>query len=263
MVIILGFPLYWMLSSSLQTEESIFSYPPSLIPTRGTFTFEPFMTIFTLREHVLGKWIANSIMVSTFSSVAAITLGLTGGYALSRFRFAGATVVGFLILLTQMLPGSLVITPIYMIMRDINLINNSAGLILTYVSFNLPFSIWLLKGFFDNIPVDLEEQALIDGCTRLSAMARITIPLILPGIVSTLLFAFISAWGEYVFALTLIDSLDKWTFSVGAASLKGEYMVHWNQIMAVSFVGTLPVFILFLFMQRYLLAGLTAGGVKG
>jgi len=171
--------------------------------------------------------------------------------------------MGFLILLTQMLPGSLMVIPMYMVMRDVGLINQLGGLILTYISFNLPFSIWLLKGFFDGIPVDLEEQALIDGCNRVSAMTRITIPLVLPGIVATTIFAFISAWGEYVFALTLIDSRHKWPYSVGAASLKGEYMVHWNQIMAVSFLGTLPVFILIIFMQRYLLAGLTAGSVKG
>jgi len=263
MVLLLAFPFYWMLVSGLQTEEAIFSYPPTLLPKRGSFTLEPFLAAFTLRDYALTRWIANSVFVSVVSSLGSIILGLTGGYALSRFRFAGGSLMGFLILLTQMLPGSLMVIPMYMVMRDVGLINQLGGLILTYISFNLPFSIWLLKGFFDGIPVDLEEQALIDGCNRVSAMTRITIPLVLPGIVATTIFAFISAWGEYVFALTLIDSRHKWPYSVGAASLKGEYMVHWNQIMAVSFLGTLPVFILFIFMQRYLLAGLTAGSVKG
>jgi ABC-type glycerol-3-phosphate transport system permease component len=205
----------------------------------------------------------NSLMVSVVSSTASVLLGLWGGYALSRFRFRGRALVGFLILLTQMLPGSLIIIPLYMILTDLKLSNSLWGLTLIYMSFNTPFSIWMLKGFVEGIPKDLEEQGLIDGCSRMGALARITLPLMVPGIVATFIFGFIAAWGEYVFALTLLDSVTEWTYAVGVASLKGEYMVTWNEIMSASFVSTLPVLLLFLFMQRYLLAGLTAGGVKG
>lgn len=261
-VMLLGFPLYWMFASAVQEEHAIFSFPPTMIPLR-TFTLEPLYRVFFLEQHPMARWLWNSTMVSVVSSTASVLLGLWGGYALSRHRFRGRTIAGFLILLTQMLPGSLIIIPLYVILTDLKLSNSLWGLTITYMSFNTPFSIWMLKGFVDGIPRDLEEAGLIDGCSRMGALARITLPLMAPGIVATFIFGFIAAWGEYVFAMTLLDTTSQWTYSVGVASLKGEYMVHWNEIMSASFVSTLPVLLLFLFMQRYLLAGLTAGGVKG
>jgi ABC-type glycerol-3-phosphate transport system permease component len=261
-VVLLGFPLYWMFASAVQEEHAIFSFPPTMVPFR-TFTLEPLYKVFFLERRPMARMLWNSLMVSVVSSTASVLLGLWGGYALSRFRFRGRALVGFLILLTQMLPGSLIIIPLYMILTDLKLSNSLWGLTLTYMSFNTPFSIWMLKGFVEGIPKDLEEQGLIDGCSRMGALARITLPLMVPGIVATFIFGFIAAWGEYVFALTLLDSVTEWTYAVGVASLKGEYMVTWNEIMSASFVSTLPVLLLFLFMQRYLLAGLTAGGVKG
>lgn len=261
-VVLLGFPLYWMFASAVQEEHAIFSFPPTMVPFR-TFTLEPLYKVFFLERRPMARMLWNSLMVSVVSSTASVLLGLWGGYALSRFRFRGRALVGFLILLTQMLPGSLIIIPLYMILTDLKLSNSLWGLTLIYMSFNTPFSIWMLKGFVEGIPKDLEEQGLIDGCSRMGALARITLPLMVPGIVATFIFGFIAAWGEYVFALTLLDSVTEWTYAVGVASLKGEYMVTWNEIMSASFVSTLPVLLLFLFMQRYLLAGLTAGGVKG
>ena len=259
-VVLLAFPMYWMFASAFQEESAIFAYPPRLAPFRA-FTVQPLVTLF--QQKPMARWLLNSLMVSVLSAGASVLLGLWGGYALSRFRFRGRTLAGFLILLTQMLPGSLIIIPLYMILTDLRLNNSLWGLALTYMSFNAPFSIWMLKGFVEGIPRDLEEQGLIDGCSRMGALGRITLPLMVPGLVATFIFGFIAAWGEYVFALTLLDSASQWTYAVGVASLKGEYQVHWNEIMSASFVSTLPVLLLFLFMQRYLLAGLTAGGVKG
>jgi len=259
-VVLLAFPMYWMFASAFQEESAIFAYPPRLAPFRA-FTVQPLVTLF--QQKPMARWLLNSLMVSVLSAGASVLLGLWGGYALSRFRFRGRTLAGFLILLTQMLPGSLIIIPLYMILTDLRLNNSLWGLALTYMSFNAPFSIWMLKGFVEGIPRDLEEQGLIDGCSRMGALGRITLPLMIPGLVATFIFGFIAAWGEYVFALTLLDSASQWTYAVGVASLKGEYQVHWNEIMSASFVSTLPVLLLFLFMQRYLLAGLTAGGVKG
>jgi multiple sugar transport system permease protein len=261
-VVLLASPVYWMFVSAVQEESAIFSYPPILVPIQ-TFTLQPLYRVFFLEQKPMARWLWNSLMVSVVSSMASVLLGLWGGYALSRFRFRGRTLTGFLILLTQMLPGSLIIIPLYMILTDLKLSNSLWGLALTYMSFNTPFSIWMLKGFVEGIPKDLEEQGLIDGCSRMSALARIALPLMVPGIVATFIFGFIAAWGEYVFALTLLDSVTEWTYAVGVASLKGEYMLHWNDIMAASFISTLPVLLLFLFMQRFLLAGLTAGGIKG
>jgi ABC-type glycerol-3-phosphate transport system permease component len=261
-VLLLGFPVYWMFASAVQEESAIFTYPPTLVPFK-TFTLEPLYRVFFLEKKPMGRWLWNSLLVSVLSSTASVLLGLWGGYALSRFRFRGRTLAGFLILLTQMLPGSLIIIPLYMILTDLSLGNSLWGLTLTYMSFNTPFSIWMLKSFVEGIPKELEEQGLIDGCSRLGALGRITLPLMVPGLVATFIFGFIAAWGEYVFALTLLDSVNEWTYAVGVASLKGEYMVHWNEIMSASFISTLPVLLLFLFMQRYILAGLTAGGIKG
>ena len=261
-VLLLAFPVYWMFASAVQEESAIFTYPPTLVPFK-TFTLEPLYRVFFLEKKPMARWLWNSLLVSVLSSTASVLLGLWGGYALSRFRFRGRTLVGFLILLTQMLPGSLIIIPLYMILTDLSLGNSLWGLTLTYMSFNTPFSIWMLKSFVEGIPKELEEQGLIDGCSRLGALGRITLPLMVPGLVATFIFGFIAAWGEYVFALTLLDSVNEWTYAVGVASLKGEYMVHWNEIMSASFISTLPVLLLFLFMQRYILAGLTAGGIKG
>jgi ABC-type glycerol-3-phosphate transport system permease component len=261
-VLLLAFPVYWMFASAVQEESAIFTYPPTLVPFK-TFTLEPLYRVFFLEKKPMGRWLWNSLLVSVLSSTASVLLGLWGGYALSRFRFRGRTLAGFLILLTQMLPGSLIIIPLYMILTDLSLGNSLWGLTLTYMSFNTPFSIWMLKSFVEGIPKELEEQGLIDGCSRLGALGRITLPLMVPGLVATFIFGFIAAWGEYVFALTLLDSVNEWTYAVGVASLKGEYMVHWNEIMSASFISTLPVLLLFLFMQRYILAGLTAGGIKG
>jgi ABC-type glycerol-3-phosphate transport system permease component len=259
-VALLAFPMYWMFASAFQEESAIFAYPPALVPFRA-FTLQPLASLF--QQKPMARWLWNSLMVSVLSASASVLLGVWGGYALSRFRFRGKALAGFLILLTQMLPGSLIIIPLYMILTDLRLSNSLWGLILTYLSFNAPFSIWMLRGFVEGIPRELEEQGLIDGCSRMGALGRITLPLMIPGIVATFIFGFIAAWGEYVFALTLLDSATEWTYAVGVASLKGEYQVHWNEIMSASFVSSLPVLLLFLFMQRYLLAGLTAGGIKG
>lgn len=268
-IFIVSFPFYWMFVCAIQKEHAVFSVPPILWPRSDTFSLEAFRIAFFPRSasaydvRPTTQWLLNTILVASLSSAAGILLGLTGGYALSRFRVIGTSFLGFLILLTQMLPGSLIIIPVYMIMSDLGLVNSLWGLNLPYISAHLPLSIWLLKGFYDGIPVDLEEQALIDGCTRIGAMFRIVTPLILPGIIAVFILNFISSWGEFVTASTLLDSRDKWTYSVGVASLKGEFQTKWTEVMAISLVGTLPIFLLFLYMQRYLLAGLTTGGVKG
>lgn len=258
-VIIVAFPLYWMVATAVLPANDVFTYPPQLLPLHGSLA--AFGSV--IDRQPLVRWLINSTLVSAASSAACVGLGVLGGYALSRFRFRGARLTVGLILLTQMLPSSLLIIPIYIIYRDVHLLDTLWGLAIGYMTFNLPFCLWILKGFIDAIPVELEEASLADGSTRIGAMARITFPLIIPGVVATFLFAFIGAWSDYVFALTILNSPDNYTYAVGIASFKGEYSTPWNEIMAASAISTLPILILFLFMQRYLLTGLTAGGVKG
>lgn len=257
--VVFAFPLYWMVATAVLPPDQVFAYPPRLLPLDGSL--DPFVSV--VQRHPLLRWLVNSAVVAGASSAACVLLGVLGGYALSRFRFRGAGVTVVLILLTQMLPTSLLIIPIFIIYRDFGMLDTLWGLGLGYMTFNLPFCLWILKGFVDAIPIDLEEASLADGSTRVGALFRITLPLIVPGVVATFLFAFIGAWSDYVFALTILSSPDKFTYAVGIGGFKGEYQTPWNEIMAASALSTLPILILFVFMQRYLLAGLTAGGVKG
>ena len=206
---------------------------------------------------------SNSLKVCVPTTLIAMVFATTGGYALSRFEFRGRTTAGMLILITQMLPGTLLIIPIYLMFKSMNLLDNFAGLIVSYATFGLPFSIWMLKGYFDSIPKELEEAAAVDGCTRVGTLLRIVLPLSLPGLTVTAMFAFVLGWNDLVWAITLVTNPDMRTNAVGLASFVGEYGTPWAQIMGASAISSLPILLLFLFLQRYLLYGLTAGAVKG
>ena len=185
------------------------------------------------------------------------------GYALSRFRFRGKAWVSLVLLLTQTFPLVMVIPPIYRIMGQLGLTDNLYGLIVIYTAFNIAFATFLMQSFFDGVPKDLEEAAMIDGCTRLMALRRIILPLTLPGMGATVAFVFTAAWSELLFALMLINSEDQKTFSVGLLTFVGKFAVDWGQMMAASVMALIPVCLFFLFLQRYLVTGLTAGAVKG
>jgi ABC-type glycerol-3-phosphate transport system permease component len=191
------------------------------------------------------------------------SLGALGGYALSRFRFKGSEGAGYLILVTQMLPTTLTVIPIYLIFKSLALLDTRTGLVIAYTTFALPYCLWMMKGFFDTIPRDIEEAAQMDGCSRVSSLFRVVLPLSIPGLVATSLFAFILAWDEYLFGITLLRSAETRTIAVGIATFIGEYGTPWDLIMTTSVIATIPVLLMFLFLQRYLLQGLTAGAVKG
>lgn len=253
------FPFYWMVVTSLKKTEHLFVYPPTFIPLVPNLI--SYIEIFHVRP--LATWLGNSFVVASLTTLFSIAVASFGAYGLSRFRFRGKNLLAYLLLATQMLPGVLIIVPIYMIFRNWNLTDELAGLILVYMSFNIPITMWILRGFFDSIPPELEEAAMIDGCSRIGSFLRILFPLSVPGLVGTATVAFIMSWNEYLYARTLISTQSKWTVSVGLSSFIGEYITPWDQIMAGSTVTTLPVLILFLIFQRYLIRGLTAGGVKG
>ena len=257
-VSIIAFPYYWMIVSSLESG-NIFQWPPKLVPS--SVSFDAYRELF--QERPIAIWFRNSVIVSVSATPFSIAFSINAGYALSRFRSRLNTVFGLIILLTQMLPASLLVVPFYVIYRQLGLFNTLFGLALADVVFVLPLAIWLMKGFFDSIPVDLEEQAQVDGCTRLGAFYRITLPLSLPGIVVVAVFAFMAGWDEYFFARTLISSENNWVLSVGLTSFKGQYAIDWDGIMGAAVVFTLPAAIFFMFVQRYLVQGLTGGAVKG
>ena len=253
------FPFYWMVVTSLKSWAGIFTYPPTFLPE--DYAASSYREVFETTR--LWLWLVNSAKVTIPTTALSLALAATGAYALSRFKYRGKDAYGFLILVTQMLPGTLLLIPIYLIFKNANLLDNHVGLVIAYTTFSLPFCLWMQKGYFDTIPVELEEAALVDGCSRLEALVRIVLPLSLPGLAVTAMFAFVLGWNEFVFAATLLSTPELATNPVGLASFVSEYGTPWASIMAASAVSSLPVLLLFLFLQRYLLYGLTAGAVKG
>jgi multiple sugar transport system permease protein len=257
-VIVLLFPIYWMVTSSLRGE-SEFVFPPKLVPSE--VSYRSYHQIFT--EKPLGIWMRNSAAVSLVATAMSLGISAPAAYSLSRFRGRALTLFSVAILVTQMLPATLLVIPMYLLFRTFRLLDSLYGLALVYTAFAIPLTTWVLRGFFATIPAELEEAAEIDGCTKLGALRRVTLPLSLPGLAATGVFAFVLAWNDFFFAKTLITSQSKWVVTVGLSSLSGWYVLEWQQTMAASAVFAVPPAIAFLFIQRYLIGGLTGGAVKG
>lgn len=255
---IVVFPYYWMIISSLEGR-SVFEWPPNLVPSR--LSLDAYVKIVT--ERPLLVWFRNTFVVATSTALFCGLVSINAGYALSRFRNRFNTAFGLLILFTQMLPASLLAVPLYVIYRQLGMFNSLISVAVGDTVFILPLAIWLMKGFFDSIPPDLEAQAQVDGCTRLGAFYRITLPLSLPGLVVVTVFAFMAGWDEFFLARTLITSQSKWVLSVGLTSFETQYSVAWNELMAAAVLFALPAALFFLVVQRYLIQGLTGGAVKG
>jgi multiple sugar transport system permease protein len=215
----------------------------------------------------LGRYFLNSLIVSLSATVCSVVLAIFAAYAISRYRFRGRSAFTLTVLSTQMFPGILFLLPLFVIFVNLErstgvaLYGTRLGLIITYLTFSLPFSIWMLVGYFDSIPRELEQAALVDGATPLGALFRILIPVSLPGIVAVAIFAFITAWGEVLFASILTTDATR-TLAIGLRNYSSQSNVYWNQLMAAAIVVSAPVIIAFLALQRYIVRGLTAGGVK-
>jgi multiple sugar transport system permease protein len=253
------FPIYWTLKISVT--------PTSLLYTQGVTAWPGRTTlhnyIAVLQTTSFPRYFLNSVLVSGSTSLIVTLIASAAGYAFSRFRFRGKQIVAFLLLLTQTFPLVMVIPPIYRIMGDLHLTNSLTGLVIIYAAFNIPFATFLMQSFCDGVPRDLEEAALIDGGTRLQALTHVILPLTLPGMAATVGFVFTAAWSELLFALMLIDDQNRMTFAVGLLSFIGKFDVDWGQMMAASMLGLIPATLFFVLLQRYLVAGLSAGAVKG
>lgn len=252
------FPYYWMIISSL-APTSLFEWPPRLLP--DNLSLDAYRKVLT--ERPVAVWFANTAIVASATSVFCTFVSINAGYALSRFsgRLTGA--FGIFILVSQMLPATLIVVPLYVIYRQLGLYNTLIGLAIGDTVFVLPLATWLMKGFFDGISTELEDQAQVDGCTRLGAFYRITLPLAVPGLVVVLVFSFMAGWDEFFLARTLISSQSNWVLSVGLTSFQTQYAIAWDELMAASVIFALPAAIFFLVVQRYLVHGLTGGAVKG
>ena len=253
------FPLYWLVKIAFTPGPLLYSEGIRLWPSATTLANFDFVL---LRSH-FPYFFANSVLVSAATALAVTLLAGAAGYALSRFSFRLKPAIAFLLLLTQMFPLVMLIPPIYRLMTPLGLTDNLFGLILVYTAFNVPFATFLMQSFFDGIPIQLEEAAMIDGCTRLGALGRVIVPLTLPGMAATLGFVFTAAWSELLFALMLINNEEKMTFPVGLLTFVSKFAVEWGQMMAATVLALIPACIFFALIQRYLVQGLTAGAVKG
>lgn len=253
------FPIYWMFVTSLTTSAELFAATPQFLPSLSELHVytDVFSTI------PVATWLKNSFIVAAGTTVLSILLAILPAYALSRFKFAGLALLGFVLFATQMLPEAMLVVPLYAIFGDLGLLNTLTGLILANTAFTVPVIAWILKGAIDAVPIEIEEAARMEGCSKLDVVLLIVVPLIGPTLAAASVIAFFNGWNEYVFAQTLISSENLRTASVGLASFVGELSTPVHSVMAVGFIYTLPAVLFYLLVQRYVVAGMTAGSVKG
>ena len=252
------FPMYWALVSSLSPEAELFA-TPSLWPR--TLTLDHYRALFGERAFWIP--IRNSLIVAGATTALCVTLGAPAAYALARLRFRGRDVLLATILVVTMFPQISIVSPLYLMLRAMRLLDTYPGLVLPYLTFAMPLTIWLLVGLYRQLPADLEEAALMDGATRWQAFTRIILPLAAPALATTAILTFIYCWNEFLFALSFTLGPDRQTVPVAIALFRGRYQVPWGEILAAAVVATIPVALIVLIAQRRIVQGLTAGAVKG
>jgi multiple sugar transport system permease protein len=252
-------PVLWMLSTALKPAGETMITPPKWIPEN--MTFDSFIRIW--RDYPFKDYFINSTIIVVISTIISIIFSALAGYGVTRFKFKGKGTFLTFLLITQMFPSIMLLIPFYQVLKSLNLIDTHWGLILVYISFSVPFCTWMMVGFFKGIPLELDEAARMDGCGRFRTFFQIILPLSLPGLASTAIYAMLLGWNEYMFAFILTNSESMRTLPVGIAELNGYYKIVWNDLMAASFLSSLPLIILFIFLQKYFISSLTAGSVKG
>lgn len=253
------FPVLRIVTISLRPGNRLLSSDLSLIPPDATL--ENYARILTRKP--FAQWVYNSLMITVTTSLLGVVLAATAAYAFSRYKFPGRKTGLLFLMMTQMIPAAMLILPIYLILTQLGLLNTYAGIVIAYSVTTLPFSIWVLKGYFDSVPRSLEEAARIDGCSELGAFYRVLLPLSTPSLAIVFLFNFTQAWNEYLIASTLLQSSNLRTWPLGLYELQGNFNSEWGLFAAGSVLISIPVVGLFLFSSKYMISGLTIGSVKG
>ena len=259
-VLVIAFPLLWMLLTSLKPQSELFLMPPELLP--GAITFEHYRQL--LVETPFLTYLRNSVWLAVGTTVVVTVIATLGAHSLVRFSYPGRDRLARLVLFTYLLPSVVLIIPLYFLMIAAGLANTLASLVIAYTTFALPYALWLLRSFMKAIPDDLESAALVDGATRMQAFVDVILPQALPGIVSTALFTAILAWNEYLYALVLVNSDEVRPLTTGVINmLVTSFNIEWSLLMAASVMMSLPLIVVFAFLQRYLTRGFSAGALKG
>ena len=251
-------PVLWMLSSSFKSNTEIFELPPRLLT--DSFSFDAYIAIFTDPEKL--RFFLNSYIVAGSVTLLTLFVAIQAAYAFSRFEFRGKRILNVMIVSVQAVPPITLLIPYFGLVVLLGLYNTYPGLIFTYMVFTLPYAIIMMTGYFNTLPRELDEAVRVDGAGSFTALWRVLVPISVPGIVSVGVYTFMIAWNEYLFALTLTRTVDMRTVPIGIQLLMGQHSYEWNEIMAMSILGSIPVLVLFLFFQRYFISGLTSGSVK-
>lgn len=253
-------PLVWILATAFKPDTEIVRYPPTLLPHAPTLA--NFTNLFTISD--FGAYLSNSLIVSGVTTAATVVFGMLAAYSVSRFRFAFVRGLGEFALFAYLVPPILVVVPITQIVIRLHLADNLAALVVIYTAILLPFALWLLRSYFHGLSVEIEQAAMVDGCTRFGAFRRVVVPQAIPGLISTGIFTFNAAWSEYLFASVLLPSPDRRTLSPGLALLMNQTGVYsWGLLMAGAVIVVLPVLVLFVVAQRSLISGWGAGALAG
>ncbi len=259
-VLAVVFPLIWMIVTSVKPQAELFSIPPTLAPE--TITFEHYWRLLT--ETPFLQYFRNSMILSVTTTLVVVSLGTLGAYSLVRFKYRGRETLATLVLFTYLMPSVVLIIPLYLMMVKLGLANTLASLVIAYTTFALPYALWLLRSFMSGIPEDLESAALVDGAGRMGAFFDVILPQALPGVVSTALFTFILCWNEYLFALVLVNSDSVRPLTAGTMNmLITAFNIDWSLLMAASVMMSLPLIVIFTFLQGTLTKGFGTGAVKG
>jgi multiple sugar transport system permease protein len=258
LLLILVFPTVWIFLTSIRPESELFTSTFRLLPSR--VVLDGYRAL--LAKTAFPTYIWNSLLVSSVATVVAVAASMLAAYAFSRRHFRGRNALLILVVFSQLFPFVILVTPVYVIFYHLKLVNSLPGLILAYVAITLPFSVYMLLGYLDSVPRDLDEAAIIDGCSTLRLIRSVILPVAWPGVAATAIYSFAQSWNEYLIALTLVTKNELKTIPVGMAGFFGEYTTRWDLVMTASVLATVPTMIIFLFLQRQLVSGLVSGAVK-
>jgi ABC-type glycerol-3-phosphate transport system permease component len=252
-------PFYWMVVTSLKKDKEIYGFEATLIPRHPTL--ESYRRVFVQTPFV--KYLRNSTIISVSTTIASLVLGCLGAYALARLRFPGRSLIARSLIFSYLVPPALLFIPLFTVMSMLSLIDTREGLILANLSFTVPFCTWLLLGYFRSVPLELEEAAFVDGCSRLSALVRIILPMSLPALAVVAFFSFTQAWNEFLYANVFVNSVEARTITTGLTLFIVEDVFFWGPMMGAACMATVPPVVLYLIFQRWVVKGLTLGAVKG